>query len=78
MNAKTGSGIAIGCGSVLLFLAFCTAAFFGYHVFVDRGGAISANEAMPGLLGGVCCMAIDFVMIVTGIVVFLRARSQPQ
>ncbi len=76
MNGSgTGPRVAIGCGGLLLFLAFCVSAFGAFHVFLDRGGAISGDEAMPALLGGVLCMLVDVVIVGIGIVMLVRGRS---
>jgi hypothetical protein len=76
MNGNnTGPKVAIGCGGAMLLLAFCVTAFFGFHAFVDRGGAISGDEAMPGFLGGFLCMFVDFVIVAVGIALVMRGGS---
>ncbi len=76
MNGNnTGPKVAIGCGGILLFFAFCAAAFGAFHVFVDPHGHISADEAMPALIGGVLCMLVDFLIIVAGIALLMRGGS---
>src|SRR6478609_2199181 len=79
MNGNnTGPKVAIGCGGVMLLLAFCVTAFGAFHVFVDRGGAISGDEAMPAFLGGFLCMFVDFVIVAIGIALVMRGGGQAQ
>jgi hypothetical protein len=76
MNGNdTGPKVAVGCGALLLFLAFCVTAFGAFHVFLDRGGAISADEAMPALLGGGMCMFVDVLIVAIGAVMLARGRG---
>lgn len=82
-GAGAGPKVAVGCGSILLFLAFCVAAFGAFHVFVDPHGHISADEAMPALIGGVLCMFVNFVIVAIGGALWARggsagAAGQPQ
>lgn len=70
-----GPKVAVGCGSILLFLAFCVSAFGAFHVFVDPHGHVSADEAMPALLGGVLCMFVDFVIVAVGIGLWIRGNQ---
>lgn len=70
-----GPKVAVGCGSLLLFLAFCVSAFGAFHVFVDPHGAISADEAMPALAGGVLCMFVDVIIVGVGIALWMRGGA---
>jgi hypothetical protein len=73
MNAKTGGWVAVGCGVLLLFLSFLVIAFFGYHAFADVGGAISGDEAMPGVAAGCCCAFSSLLIALGGVVAAVRA-----
>lgn len=75
MNGGAGPKVAVGCGTLLLILAFAVAAFGAFHVFVDPHGAISADEAMPALLGGVLCMFVDFLIVAVGGALWMRGGS---
>jgi hypothetical protein len=71
-SGGTGPKIAIGCGGALLFFAFLATAFGAFNVFLDPGGGVSDDEAMPALIGGVLCMFVDFLIVVVGIALLMR------
>ena len=81
MDAETSKKISfplIGCGGILFFLSILVALFGAFHVFIDQGGAISADEAVPALLGGACCSFPAFALVVGGVFLFVRARQAEQ
>lgn len=51
--------------------------FGAFHVFLDPRGKISADEAMPALIGGGCCSFTSLAIVVVGAVLALRAKSAP-
>jgi hypothetical protein len=73
MNPKTGGQIALGCGLLLVLGSCLASAFFGFHVFLDPRGAISDDEAAPGMVGGVLCFL--FSAVVAGVGAFLAFRQ---
>ena len=77
MDADTSKKISfplIGCGGFLVLLSILTFLFGAFHVFLDPGGAISDDEAIPAMVGGGCCGMSSFVIVIVG--VFLLVRSQ--
>ncbi len=75
MNPKTGGQIALGCG-LLLVLGSCLASgFFGFHVFLDPRGAISDDEAAPGLGAGVLCFLVSAGIVALGAFVAFRQQA---
>lgn len=77
MNQKTGGMITAGCGGLLVLLSTLAAMFFAFHVFVDPRGAISDDEAMPGMLGGCCCSMSSLLILGLGVFLAVRAKKQP-
>lgn len=75
MNSNMGGKIAAGCGSLLLTAAFLVTLFGAFHVFLDPGGGISDDEAMPALIGGVLCMMFSMLVVTVGGVLALRSAS---
>lgn len=67
----------LGCGGVLLFLSFCVTAFCAYHVFLDRGGAISGREAEPGLVIGGFFFVVSIIMVAIGSSMKGKAAPNP-
>jgi hypothetical protein len=71
--SEPGSGkriagfVTIGCGGLMLLIALGVTLFCAFHVFIDPHGAISDDEALPGLIGGLACFFFDFVPIIVGI-----------
>lgn len=81
MDTETSKKVSIpliGCGGLLFFVSILVALFGAFHVFFDPRGAISADEALPALLGGACCSFPAFVLIVAGIFLFWRSRQVEQ
>jgi hypothetical protein len=75
---KDKKGLFVGgCGGCLTLLCLASAAFWGWKVAEDSGG-ISADEAMPGLLGSCCCALISIAIVGVGIFLAVRANKQPQ
>lgn len=75
MNPKTGGQIALGCG-LLLVLGSCLASgFFGFHVFLDPRGAISDDEAAPGLGAGVLCFLVSVGIAALGAFAAFRQQA---
>lgn len=77
MNQKTGGMVAAGCGGLLLLSSLLTATFFAFHVFVDPRGAISDDEALPGMLGGCCCSMTSLLILGLGVFFAVRASKKP-
>lgn len=75
MNPKTGGQVALGCGLLLVLSSCLASGFFGFHVFLDPHGAISDDEAAPGLIGGALCFLVSVVIAGGG--AFLAFRQQP-
>lgn len=73
MDSKTGGQVALGCGSLLLLLSCAFSGFFLFHVVADPGGAISDDEALPGVVGGVFCFLVSVALAGAG--AFLAFRS---
>ncbi|MDQ3034718.1 MAG: hypothetical protein M3Y87_20070 [Myxococcota bacterium] len=73
MNAKTGGFVAAGCGGLLLLSSLAGVALFAFNVFIDSGGAMSADEAAPGLGAACCCSFTSLLIVVGGIVAAVRA-----
>ncbi len=69
-----GFGVG-GCGLVIAFFAFCFACFFAFNVFIEPGGNISADEAMPGMGGACCCTMFSFLIAAAGIGLGVKARK---
>jgi hypothetical protein len=73
LMSEPGSGkriagfVTIGCGGLMLLIALGVTLFCAYHVLIDPHGAISDDEALPGLIGGLACFFFDFVPIIVGI-----------
>jgi hypothetical protein len=76
MDQKTGGMIGAGCGALLLFASFAMAMFFAFHVFVDPRGAISADEAAPGMLAGCCCSMMSLLILGAGVFAAVRAGKR--
>lgn len=53
-------------GSVLLFIGVLVGGFGAFHVFLDKGGKISAREALPALYAGILLAVIGLVLAVIG------------
>lgn len=68
--------VLTGCGCLLALASLAVAAFFGFHVFFDRGGAISGREAEPGLAGGACCALGSLAIFAAGGVVLYLAKQK--
>jgi hypothetical protein len=66
---------ATGCGCLLSLVTAATALFGAFHVVLDPGGAISADEAMPALLGGACCTFPSLAVIGAGVFLVMRAKK---
>ena len=77
MNQKTGGIVLAGCGGLLVLSALLVAAFFAFHVFVDPRGAISDDEALPGMLAGCCCSMSSLLILGLGVFFAVRAGKQP-
>ncbi len=60
-------------GIILLLLSVLVALFFGFHVFVDQRGAISADEAAPGLGAGCCCAFGSLIIAAGGFLAAFKA-----
>ncbi len=73
MDSKTGGQVALGCGSLLLLLSCALSGFFLFHVVADPGGAISDDEALPGVVGGAFCFLVS--VGIAGVGAFLAFRS---
>lgn len=78
MNQKTGGMIGAGCGGLLLLSSMASALFFAFHVFVDPRGAISDDEAMPGMLAGCCCSMSSLLILGLGVFFAVRAGKKAQ
>ena len=77
MIQKTGGMVAAGCGGLLLLSSLMMAAFFAFHVFVDPRGAISDDEAAPGMLAGCCCSMSSLMILAVGVFFAVRANKKP-
>jgi hypothetical protein len=75
MDRETGGFVSLGCGALLALVALGLAAFFGFHVFVDPGGAISDDEGMPGLAAGLCTLVPALGLLVAGAVMAFRGAE---
>lgn len=75
MASATPGYVTAGCGGCLFLLSLAGALFSAFHVFLDRGGAISGREAEPGLIAGGCCTLGSLPIIIIGVVLAVRANS---
>ncbi len=75
MASSQGGWIATGCGAFLALVTGAVGLFGAFHVFLDPRGAISADEAMPALIGGGCCSCSSVVIAAVGIFLVVRAKS---
>ena len=66
--------VTAGCSGLLVLLSLGSAAFWGYHVAQDRG-AISADEALPGVISSCCCSLLSVALVGLGVFIALRARK---
>lgn len=73
-KGKVGWGVA-GCGLILAALCFLGFLFWAFHTWVEPGGAISADEAFPGVLGSCCCGIISAAIAAGGVFFALRAKK---
>ncbi|HJL20396.1 MAG TPA: hypothetical protein RMH99_32310 [Sandaracinaceae bacterium LLY-WYZ-13_1] len=71
---KMGWGAA-GCGLLLVLLCFAGFLFWGFHTWVEPGGAISADEAFPGVLGSCCCGIVSLAIAGAGVFVAMKAKK---
>ena len=81
MDADTSKKISfplIGCGGLLLLSSIMTFLFCAFHVFIDPGGAISDDEALPAMLGGGCCGMSSLLIVGVGIFLFVRSRKREE
>lgn len=72
MDRKTGGFVSLGCGGLLTLIALALSAFFGFHAFVDGGGAISDDEGATGLVAGLCLLLPALGLVVAGAVMAFR------
>ena len=72
---KLGYGAA-GCGLVLVAMCFVSFLFWGFNTWVEPGGAISADEAFPGVLGSCCCGFISLLIAVGGGAMAMSAKKK--
>jgi hypothetical protein len=61
-------------GILLMLLSILVALFFGFHVVQDSG-AISADEAAPGLGAGCCCAFTSLIIAVVAFVASSRGQK---
>ncbi len=73
---KIGWGMT-GCGALIALLCFISFLFWGFNVWIEPGGAISADEAFPGVLSSCCCMLVGLVFAGAGVLVALKAKNAP-
>lgn len=71
-----GKGM-LGCGALLLLACTASCLFWGFHVFLDPRGAISDDEAMPGMLGSMFCTMVSVALAVVGAFLTFRKSSAP-
>ena len=71
---KIGWGAA-GCGFVLFFLCSVSFLFWGFNTWIEPGGAISADEAFPGVLGSCCCGFIALAITAGGAIFALKMKK---
>ncbi len=64
-----------GCGCLLALVCVLVGLFGAFHVVLDPRGAISDEEAMPALIGGVCCTLPSLVIFGAGVFLAMRARK---
>ena len=64
-----------GCGCLLALISMAVAAFGAFHVFLDKGGKISADEAAPALGGGVCCGFSSLLIVGLGVGLVVMAKK---
>lgn len=69
-----GKGL-LGCGALLLLLCTASCLFWGFHVFIDPRGAISDDEALPGMLGAIVCGFISAGLAAVGLFLTMRKPS---
>jgi len=81
MDADTSKKIAfpmIGCGAVLVLISILAFFFGAFHVFLDPRGAISADEALPAMIGGGCCGMSSLVIVVVSVFLLVRSRKREE
>jgi len=71
---KIGWGMT-GCGALLVFVFFISFLFWGFNVWIEPGGAISADEALPGVFGSCCCVFIGMALAGAGVFLALKAKK---
>ena len=71
---KIGWGMT-GCGALTAMVFFMSVLFWGFNVFIEPGGAISADEAMPGMLGSCCCVLISLGLAAAGLFLAMKAKK---
>lgn len=74
-GSKTPGYATAGCGALLALLTGGIGLFSAYHVFIDKGGKISAREAQPFFFGGCCCSLSSLVIVAVGIFLLVRAKK---
>jgi hypothetical protein len=67
--------VVSGCGCMLVLLSMAVTAFGAFHVFLDQGGKISGDEALPALGGGVCCGVSSLLIVGLGVFLVLQAKK---
>ena len=75
MASSQAGWVATGCGGCLALLTGGVGLFGAFHVFLDPRGRISADEALPALIGGGCCSFTSLAIAVVGVVVAVRAKA---
>lgn len=66
MDRRTGGFVSLGCGGLLALVALSLTLFFGFHAFVDGGGAISDDEGAMGLVAGLCLLVPSLGLLAGG------------
>ncbi|RLB49606.1 MAG: hypothetical protein DRJ42_20690 [Deltaproteobacteria bacterium] len=74
MGDKKGM-IVGGCGLILAGLCFLSFAFWSFMVVQDSG-AISAQEATPGVMASCCCLFISLLIMGGGIFMAVQAKKK--
>ena len=74
---QMGMGAA-GCGGLLAFLCLVSFCFWAFNVWVEPGGAISADEAFPGVLSSCCCGFISILIAGAGVFLFIKGKNEAQ
>lgn len=71
---KLGWGAA-GCGLLLALMCFAGFLFWAYNTWIEPTGAISADEAFPGVVGSCCCGFISVLITIGGVVLAVKAKK---